>query len=292
MFGLHFKKARRGIKRITKFRSMNYLLYLILFFASLFGKMIIFIFPVFELAELRLSDALINQKELDHIFEDSNDINKLFKMFIALLLKYSFILGVGAILALLIFGFAQIGIVFDQVIDNERLKLFDVFLYGGISLGTLGLMISAIYLAPVTYLIYNNNSVSEAFHKSLIMMREGGKTKLFLIMFYHLLIVGILFTLYGYVNFIAFNLLISEAYIVIMTLLLIILVFLLPLIYLSYRTASISFIEEKVKAYELDLAIELDNYQTNLKQDLVNELFNAQPMSHIIEKTTSEEEVV
>ncbi|WP_162150770.1 hypothetical protein [Acholeplasma equifetale] len=271
---------------------MNYLLYLILFFASLFGKMIIFIFPVFELAELRLSDALINQKELDHIFEDSNDINKLFKMFIALLLKYSFILGVGAILALLIFGFAQIGIVFDQVIDNERLKLFDVFLYGGISLGTLGLMISAIYLAPVTYLIYNNNSVSEAFHKSLIMMREGGKTKLFLIMFYHLLIVGILFTLYGYVNFIAFNLLISEAYIVIMTLLLIILVFLLPLIYLSYRTASISFIEEKVKAYELDLAIELDNYQTNLKQDLVNELFNAQPMSHIIEKTTSEEEVV
>lgn len=249
----YLKKGFRGAFSAFRKQGCLYFKYLLYLLASLFGKGLIFTYPLFAFADVRIVKEFeeTGTFRIENLFEDAEKPKKYWRTVVFLILKLMFLSAGIFLIAIITALFITLGLEVE-VYGTYITGFGAIFLLLGIIAVAFFTIIYLLYFAPAIYLLQTNDEmgITDILTKSLSTMKRG-KMKLFLINLIHFLI----FIAFAAVFFVILFILTETVYaddsvsnefmialFVIFTLFL--MVFLLPRLILSNKIASLSLVKD------------------------------------------------
>jgi len=274
----------KGTKKAKLFLKQNiwvFFQYGLFCLSALIGKLFCFSYPLFALAELRLSTKIIEEDQigLDNIYADASDIKKVWHSTIVLAVKLNYLI-VGAILfGGLTYGFSVLG----KRLDNTFFRyyyLLPFFIWAGAIGFVIYLLIVVVNFSLTNFLIqqFDDMNISKILEQSKKLMNKKAKITLLLIFLVHVVKAMISFSICILLPYFIFIDVKAEGFIIVMMIASVLFLFTLPRIILSYQLASTSLFQDLLKEGYINLELsegDLKAHGKALKEQLLKTLFNS-----------------
>jgi len=251
-------------KKSLKESDISIVKFSVFYFLSIFGKLILFLYPLFVFADYSIAKESHAEQKITfkNILKDSDHPKKYFYAILYISIKSLLIILGTLLIGGLAFGLIQLGMFLDEYFLLERYYIALFFQFVSITLLVIFFVYVSLYLSPIIYLIQSRGfSFSEAFNYNSKMLNSQNKVKLLLIQLFYLLLLLLNITVLGSV--VLFMLFISFPLFIVMSIIMgLILILRLPRIFMSYSISKVVFFDDIVEELKFNAIEENDDSST------------------------------
>lgn len=286
----YIKKGRLASKKFMNQSTSYYVGYILYTFLSMVGKLLGLTYPVFVLADLKLSENMVLHRNysFEHVLDDANDLKNIWKVLVFSMIKLLIIVIVVGLTYILSIEFYKLGTSIDLIFAYKYYYMRAALVIVTISMGTLLTIFLVIKLIPGLFIIqhYKTLGLSEAIVDGFHIMNFKVTMKYLGLFLYHLLLIFLLFGITSGLGYLAYVNMHYITFLIITLGLICVTIMFFPKIMLSYRTSFYEFIKDEAHLYFINKTIQGEVSQdktVTTNDEILSYLFETAPKIETID---------